>query len=73
MPRSPLILRQSRLPSRSPGPKPTLADVPYGTHPKQVLDFYKAESSTPTPLVFYIHGGGWMGGKKTPFNGNASI
>ena len=34
------------------GPKPTLADVPYGTHPKQVLDFYKAESSTPTPLVF---------------------
>ena len=53
-----------------PGPKPTLADVPYGTHPKQVLDFYKAESSTPTPLVFYIHGGGWMGGKKTPFNAN---
>ena len=53
---------------RQSGPKPTLADVPYGPHPKQVLDFYKAESSTPTPLVFYIHGGGWMGGKKAPFN-----
>ena len=51
-----------------PGPKPTLADVPYGTHPKQVLDFYKAESATPTPLVFYIHGGGWMGGSKTQFD-----
>ena len=50
------------------GPKPTLANVPYGTHPKQVLDFYKAESSTPTPLVFYIHGGGWTGGSKAPFN-----
>ena len=50
------------------GPKPTLADVPYGTHPKQVLDFYKAESLAPTPLVFYIHGGGWMGGSKAPFN-----
>jgi acetyl esterase/lipase len=50
------------------GPKPTLANVPYGTHPKQVLDFYKAESSTPTPLVFFIHGGGWMNGSKTPFN-----
>ncbi len=50
------------------GPKPTLADVPYGTHPKQVLDFYQAESSTPTPLVFYIHGGGWMNGSKAPFN-----
>ena len=47
-----------------PGPKPTLADVPYGTHPKQVLDFYKAESATPTPVVFHIHGGGWMGGNK---------
>ena len=50
------------------GSKPTLADVPYGTHPKQVLDFYKAESSTPTPVVFHIHGGGWMAGKKAPFN-----
>lgn len=53
---------------RHSGPKPTLANVPYGPHPKQVLDFYKAESSTPTPLVFYIHGGGWMGGSKAPFN-----
>jgi len=49
---------------RQAGPKPTLADVPYGPHPKQVLDFYKAESSTSTALVFYIHGGGWMGGNK---------
>ena len=47
------------------GPKPTLADVAYGTHPKQVLDFYKAESSEPTPLLFYIHGGGWMAGSKS--------
>jgi acetyl esterase/lipase len=53
---------------RQPSAKPTLADVPYGTHSKQVLDFYKAESSTPTPLVFYIHGGGWMNGSKAPFN-----
>ena len=44
------------------GPKPTLANVPYGPHPKQVLDFYKAKSPTPTPVVFHIHGGGWMGG-----------
>ena len=47
-----------------PGPKPTLANVAYGKHPKQVLDFWKAESSKPTPLLFYIHGGGWMGGSK---------
>ena len=50
-----------------PGPAPTLANVPYGTHERQVLDFYKAESSKPTPLLFFIHGGGWVSGdKKNP-------
>ena len=43
---------------------PTLANVHYGPDAKQVLDFYKAESSTPTPLVFFIHGGGWTAGSK---------
>lgn len=47
-------------------PPPTIADIPYGPHPKQVMDFYKAESDKPTPLVFYIHGGGWMAGSKRP-------
>lgn len=41
-----------------------LQNVPYGEHPRQVLDFYQAESETPTPVVFYIHGGGWQGGDK---------
>ena len=41
-----------------------LQNVPYGTHPRQVLDFYPAKSEQPTPVVFYIHGGGWQGGDK---------
>jgi acetyl esterase/lipase len=41
-----------------------MANVPYGAHPRQVLDFYPAKSETPTPVVFYIHGGGWRGGDK---------
>jgi len=45
-------------------PKPTLADVHYGDHERQVLDFYKAESDKPTPLLFFIHGGGWVTGDK---------
>ena len=42
----------------------TFADVPYGKHERQVLDFYKAKSDKPTPVVFYIHGGGWQDGGK---------
>lgn len=45
-------------------PKATLSEVKYGPHERQVLDFWKAESSSPTPLVFVIHGGGWQGGSK---------
>ncbi len=50
-------------PTRPPVP-PTHADVAYGDHARQVLDFYQAESATPTPLVVYIHGGGWVNGDK---------
>lgn len=44
--------------------KPTFANVPYGKHERQVLDFYQAKSEQPTPLLFFIHGGGWMTGDK---------
>lgn len=43
---------------------PTLRDVAYGPDERNKLDFWKAESREPTPLVFYIHGGGWLGGSK---------
>lgn len=43
---------------------PDLADVPYGPHPRNVLDFWRAKSSTPAPLVIHIHGGGFRRGDK---------
>ncbi len=46
-------------------PKPTMEDVAYGPHKKQVMHFWKAESATPTPLLFFIHGGGWTGGNRS--------
>lgn len=52
--------------------KPTKADVPYGDHPRQVLDFYQAESDHPTPVVFAIHGGGWVNGDKSSYARNAA-
>jgi acetyl esterase/lipase len=54
--------------ARAEAPKPTVANVPYGPQPPQVLDFYKAPSDKPTPLVFEIHGGGWLNGDKGGFN-----
>ncbi len=44
--------------------KPTHADVKYGDHSRNVLDFYQSKSDKPTPLVIYIHGGGFVGGSK---------
>ena len=45
-------------------PPPDLADVPYGPHERNVLDFWRAKSDHPTPLFVYIHGGGWLAGDK---------
>ncbi len=45
-------------------PKPALSDVKYGDHERNVMDFWRADSDSPTPLVFVIHGGGWTGGSK---------
>ena len=51
--------------------KPTEADVKYGPHERNVLDFWKAESDKPTPLVVFIHGGGFVGGDKSKASGAA--
>ena len=45
-------------------PKPDLVDVPYGPGKLQTFDLWKAKSDRPTPLVMFIHGGGFRGGDK---------
>lgn len=46
-------------------PRPTLENVRYGAHERNVLDFYQAKSESPAPLVFYVHSGGWLNGDKS--------
>jgi arylformamidase len=46
-------------------PPPQLRDVHYAEHERNVLDLWEAKSSKPTPLLVYIHGGGWRGGDKS--------
>ncbi len=47
---------------------PTLRDFSYGPHRRNVVDFWQAKSDSPTPLVLYIHGGGFRSGSKDGIN-----
>ena len=61
---SQLTFAKTKEPAYAPNiPKPTHSEVRYGTHERNVLDFWRAESKSPTPVAFVIHGGG---GKADP-------
>lgn len=45
-------------------PAPDVRAARYGPHERNVLDVWKAHSDRPTPLVVFIHGGGFRGGSK---------
>ena len=62
---SQLIFAKSKVPSYTPNlPQPSQSEIRYGKHERNVLDFWKAESISPAPVAFVIHGGGWKGGSK---------
>jgi len=48
-----------------PKPAPTHADVAYGPHARHRLDLWLAPAGAPTPLVVFIHGGGFVNGSKS--------
>ena len=45
-------------------PPPDMKDVKYGPYERNVLDFWKAKTEKPAPLLVFIHGGGFRGGDK---------
>src|SRR4051794_37809147 len=45
-------------------PPPDIANISYGPHERNVMDVWKARSDEPTPLLVFIHGGGFRGGSK---------
>lgn len=55
---------------QGPKLKPDLANEHYGPHERHVLDFWKAKADKPTPLVVFIHGGGFRAGSKEGISGS---
>jgi pimeloyl-ACP methyl ester carboxylesterase len=52
---------------------PTFQNVRYGTHPRNLLDFYQASVTTAAPVVVFIHGGGYASGDKRQIRGKPTI
>ena len=49
------------------GERATFENEKYGPHERNNFDIWLAKSEKPTPLVIYIHGGGFTGGDKSKY------
>jgi hypothetical protein len=54
-------------PINARGKRATFANEKYGPHKRNTFDIWLADSEKPTPLVMYIHGGGFVGGDKSRY------
>ena len=54
-------------PLNAAGAPATFINEKYGPHERNTFDIWLAESEKPTPLVMYIHGGGFIGGDKSRY------
>ncbi|MFA5193857.1 MAG: alpha/beta hydrolase fold domain-containing protein [Verrucomicrobiia bacterium] len=52
-------------------PTPDHKDVSYGLHERNVFDLWLAKPGQPTPLVVFIHGGGFVAGDKSKLDREA--
>jgi acetyl esterase len=52
---------------------PTYKDVSYGPFERNKIDFWKANTTTPAPVVVAMHGGGFIGGDKAEAEREQSI
>lgn len=55
------------------GIRATFANEKYGNHQRNNFDIWLAKSDVPTPLVIYIHGGGFIGGDKSHYYDSKDI
>ena len=67
-----LLLAQAKKDAKEPSklPAPDVRDAKYGPHERNVLDLWEAKSDRPTPLLVFIHGGGFRAGDKSAVPAN---
>lgn len=58
---------------RAESPPPSHENVAYGPHERNVLDLWLAKSDKPTPLLIFMHGGGFRRGDKEGVRGRPAI
>lgn len=68
----PLLVCQGRAVAAEPVP-PTYEDLSYGPHERNVLDLWLAPSDNPTPLLIFMHGGGFRRGDKLGIRNRPAI
>ncbi len=49
-------------------PTPTHANVSYGPHERNVLDYWSGDTDDPAPVLVFFHGGGFRNGDKAGVN-----
>lgn len=55
---------------KKPLPSANYANISYGSHERNILDIWLADSDEKTPLAIFIHGGGFVSGSKEKLNAN---
>jgi len=72
--REPLNLSFTEAPIELPGISADYAeDVPYGDKERNLFDIYLPDCDEPTPLVIFIHGGGFTDGDKSGAAGSGDV
>lgn len=62
---TPVSAQKKKAAGNANKPAPDLANYKYGSHERNVFDLWKATSDSPTPVVVFIHGGGFRAGDKS--------
>jgi carboxylesterase type B len=61
------IINEITEPINAKGERASFENEKYGPHERNTFDIWLAKSKQPTPLVIYIHGGGFTGGDKSKY------